>query len=180
MGVSFVSVFIDISGERSEAMIGGRLRLATLGGALLVAVLAVLIVSQVDGRPAVARTAASQNAVSLHRIADARVAGRLKAHAAQIVRSLDAQRHSAKGRLPRSKTKTLVHVRHRSASAVRGCIRGSQKQLTPKRRTGKGGQALPGPGFASAAQIERLVRSCLGDASSAQGRASRAVSAKGA
>jgi len=80
-------------------MIGGRLRVAMLGGALLVSVLAMLIVSQVGGRPAVARAAASRTGVSvLHgsvRGDDARVAARLRVRAA---RKLSGQRDARRVR----------------------------------------------------------------------------------
>jgi hypothetical protein len=138
---------------------------------VVAAVLAVMVlVFPVGGSPAAAhssRSGASARLGSEHHATGAQIAADLKVRAARLVKELDREHRTRPRRLSARKEKALAtrlaHKKWAKPSSVRGCINKQQGHLRRARLSGKGGAKLPGSGFVSAAQIQRLVKSCLSD-----------------
>ena len=138
---------------------------------VVAAVLAVVVlVSSFGGSPAAAHSPRSQTSMSAQRRPHetrAQVAAGLKVRAARLVKELDREHRTRPRHLSARKEKALAarlaHKKWAKPSSVRGCISKHQAHLRRARLSGKGGAKLPGAGFVSAAQIQRLVKSCLRD-----------------
>jgi hypothetical protein len=164
-------------------MMGWRRRSA-VGVLVVVALAGGMVVSQFGGSSAAARQSGSGVAGLVSGSGSRADAARLKAQAARLVARLDrahpAGRHAGIARKDaKAEAAGVAGTRWRTPSAVNGCIRGAERGLRVSRRAGAAGAGtLPGPRFASPAQIRRLIDRCLTQPGSANTKA-RAVSQHG-